>query len=198
MNNQSETREKRLGPRLAAIVIGVLLLAALIYVQQRERTEEAAGPPAVPVPAPAPTQGAGPKAADDPGARARGDRARAIIAELRSGESERDLDAIFARATAFHEAGREADAYLLYFYGAREGDPAAALMLGRIYDPTGPDELNAMVDVPIPGQAYKWYRTAADNGSEVAEDYLANLRGWTEDAAARGDPEARRLLMIWK
>ncbi|MDZ7750437.1 MAG: hypothetical protein U5S82_01985 [Gammaproteobacteria bacterium] len=191
MNNQSETQESRRGARILVAVIVVILAAALVYVQTRDDATEMVEVPPVPEAEPTPP-------AEDPGARERGDQARAIIARLRAGESEEDLDAIFAKARELQAQGHLADAYLLYFYGARKGDPAAALMLGRMYDPTGPDDPQSLVDEPIAAQALKWYRVAADAGSAIAEDYLANLRGWAEDAAARGDPEARQLLLIWQ
>lgn len=191
MNNQSETQASRRGPRILVAVIVVLLVVALAYVQTRD------DPAVVEEVPPVPTAEPVPRAADDPEARERGDQARAIIARLRAGESEADLDAIFAKARELQAQGHLADAYLLYFYGARQGDPAAALMLGRMYDPTGSDDIQSLVDEPIAAQALKWYRSAAEAGSATAEDYLANLRGWAEDAAARGDPEARQLLLIW-
>ncbi len=191
MNNQFETQESRRGPRILVAVIVVLVVAALVYVQTRDDPTETAEAPPVPTPQQVP------RAADDREARERGDQARAIIARLRAGESEAELDAIFAKARELQGQGHLADAYLLYFYAARQGDPAAALMLGRMYDPTGPEDVQSLVDEPIAAQALKWYRMAADAGSATAEDYLANLRGWAEDAAARGDPDARRLLLIW-
>ncbi len=194
MNNQFETQESRRGPRILVAVIVVLLVVALAYVQTRDDPAVVEEVPPVPTAEPGPA----PRVAEDREARERGDEARAIIARLRAGESEADLDAIFAKARELQDQGHLADAYLLYFYGARQGDPAAALMLGRMYDPTGPDDARSLVDEPIAAQALKWYRIAADAGSASAEDYLANLRGWAEDAAARGDPEARRLLVIWQ
>lgn len=193
MNNHYQTQGKPQGPRVIAIVIAAAVLVALVYVMQQgdEEVVEAPPPPVAPAapepPAPSPEA-----------ARERGDQAREIIARLRAGETNEDLPEIHARAVEFQQQGYLADAYLLYFYAARQGHVPSALTLGRMYDPTGPDDLRSLVDEPIAAQAYKWYRAAAAAGDGGAEDYLANLRGWAEDAAARGDREARQLLMIWQ
>ena len=75
-------------------------------------------PPAEPAPA----------VDDRPGA-----KARAMIASLRT-TGDIKLDAVFAAAEQAQSIGELADAYLLYFFAAREGYAPAALALGKQLD----------------------------------------------------------------
>lgn len=136
-------------------------------------------------------------AADKP-MRSDGDQAREIIAELGKAAPEVRVSRAYAQAEAFQDAGRLADAYLLYFYAAREGDPSSALVLGSMADPAFYDANSSFLDAPDKPQAYKWYRIAADRGNAAAVERLAALRKRVEADAATGDEQARRLLLQWR
>ena len=129
---------------------------------------------------------------DRPGA-----RARALIAEMRAG-GERDLDALFAAAESARRDGELPDAYLLYFFAAREGHADAALALGRQADPASHTAGESVFESPDLTQAHKWYQVAARNGSTAARDGLAALRARVERLAADGDPEAQRIALLWQ
>jgi TPR repeat protein len=109
-----------------------------------------------------------------------------------------DLDEAFNQARSFSDSGKLTDAHLLYFYAAREGHPASATQLAQMYDPTRYSSATSIMDEPDPGQAYKWYRRAADAGDRTAQQMLTELRRWVEQAAKGGDVEAEQLLLGWK
>jgi hypothetical protein len=125
-----------------------------------------------------------------------GAAARALIAELRSSVPP-DLERAFAAAGEHQRAGRLEDAYLLYFYAAREGHGQAALVLGQQADPRDFDH-NGLFDAADPLQAHKWYTKARQAGVTGADEALAALRSSIEAAAQNGDREARRLTLQWK
>jgi len=126
-----------------------------------------------------------------------GSRAREIIAELRQGPSPR-LSRAYAQAEAFRDSGHPADAYLLYFYAARQGHAPSALALGAMADPRFFRAETSLLDAPDIAQAYKWYKVAADGGDARARQRLAGLRLQVEAAAATGDGQAQRLLLEWR
>lgn len=129
---------------------------------------------------------------DTPGA-----RARARIAELRDA-GQPGLDDAYRAAVEAQTDGRPIDAYLLYFYAAREGHADAALALALQADPIKRDPANSVFDDPDPIQAHKWYELAARNGSVDARQDLGELRSHVEQMAASGDPQAQRIALLWQ
>lgn len=129
---------------------------------------------------------------DRPGA-----RARSLIAQLRAGDSP-DLERAFAAARQAQAEGDLADAYLLYFFAAREGHAQAALTLGTQADPASRDPADSVFEDADLNQAHKWYRLAAQHGSGEAQDRLADLRSRIEQLAADGDPSAQRISLLWQ
>lgn len=125
-----------------------------------------------------------------------GEAARALITELRQ-QTAPDLDRAYAAAQQYQQAGDEEDAYLLYFYAAREGHGPSAMVMAQRSDPAtfSDDGLETRAD---PLQANKWYLRAAQAGAEGAETALATLRKRVEDAAAQGDQRAQRIMLQWK
>ncbi len=126
-----------------------------------------------------------------------GARARALIARMRA-DGNIDLDQIVASAKRSQISGELADAYLLYFFAAREGSVAAALELGKQADPASRDPLSSVFEGPDLNQAHKWYRIAAENGDTEARDRLADLHARVEKMAASGDPQAQRISLLWQ
>lgn len=129
---------------------------------------------------------------DRPGA-----RARALIATMRASGDIR-LDEVFAAAEQAQGAGELADAYLLYFFAAREGHAPAALALGAQADPATHDPANSVFGAADLNQAHKWYQIAAQNGDPVGQERLADLRDRIERLAAGGDPQAQRISLLWQ
>ncbi len=172
---------------LAFLVAGLILVLAAVYWLTRE-------PEVEPVPAPA-----GPLETVEPAQSAveRGDSARDIIDELKSSENGIDYAVAYERASQFRAEGRSADAQLLYFFAARGGHGPAAFDLASSYDPNHQGE-SSLMNEPDPFQAYRWYQRARDAGEVAAEQRLAELRGWAEQAAGAGDAEAERLLLQWE
>jgi len=126
-----------------------------------------------------------------------GAKARALITEMRA-DGDIQLDEMFAAAQQAQAEGEMADAYLLYFFAAREGHAASALTLGTQADPAQRDPQDSVFDAPDIIQAHKWYQAAAQNGNAQGRERLADLRQRVEQLAADGDPQAQRTSLIWQ
>jgi TPR repeat protein len=126
-----------------------------------------------------------------------GARARSMIAAMRASGAI-DLDQVHAAAVEAQERGELADAYLLYFFAAREGHVASALALGRQADPATRDPETSVFGAADFQQAHKWLQRAADGGSSEAQQRLADLRQRLEGLAADGDPQAERISLLWR
>jgi TPR repeat protein len=129
---------------------------------------------------------------DSPGA-----RARTLISTMRTAGGV-DLDKVLTGAAQAQADGKLVDAYMLYFFAAREGSGPAALELGKQADPATRDPLNSVFGTPDLSQAYKWYKIAAGNGESEARDRLADLQARVEQMAAGGDPQAQRISLLWQ
>lgn len=127
-----------------------------------------------------------------------GDRARAIITNLRAENSEPNPDEVFRQAEQLQSENQLEDAYLLYRFAARQGHAQAALIMGSQADPAFHTAENSILPMPDLEQAYKWYRVAAAAGNEEAETRLQSLRERVEQSAADGDGPAERLMLQWR
>ena len=210
--------QRRPGPWKLIIVVAVLTLIAawLIPTGVQEDKPETADGQGAPVPLPAqppsllgeqPTETSTPDETpvtageteqpqamvdDRPGA-----KARALITTMRA-EGTIDLQQVLAAAAQAQSDGELANAYLLYFFAAKEGSSHAALELGTQADPATRDPLNRVFGAPDLSQAYKWYKIAAGNGESEARDRLADLQARVEQMAASGDPQAQRISLLWQ
>lgn len=129
---------------------------------------------------------------DSPGA-----KARALIANMRA-SGEIRLDEVFSAAQQAQQKGELADAYLLYFFAAREGHTPSAFALGSQADPLHRDPANSVFEAADTVQAHKWYQIAARNGDAQSTERLADLRRRVEQLAASGDPQAQRTALLWQ
>jgi TPR repeat protein len=129
---------------------------------------------------------------------AEGEAARAIIAAQRRGDDTRPLPEIDRLASDYQQQGRLTDAYLLWFYAARQGDGEAAFSLAGLYDPNHFEPGNSLVDSADATQAYKWYLAAARQSIPQAAERLQALRTSLQAQADAGDMTARRLLLNWQ
>ncbi len=129
---------------------------------------------------------------DRPGA-----KARTLIAEMRA-SGQIDTQKVFDAAEAAQANGELTDAYLLYFFAAREGHARAALTLGRQADPQSHNPDSSVFETPDLNQAHKWYQLAAQNGNDEGRQQLSALRTRVEQRAAAGDPEAQRISLLWQ
>jgi len=127
-----------------------------------------------------------------------GERARIVLDQLEAEGEPLDPEEVYARAQEFKNAGMLADAYLLYFFAARQGHAMSAMALGTIHDPDYHSEFTSIMDKPDLTQAHKWYLQAAEGGDPVAQEHLDHLRARVELAAADGDAEAQRLVLQWR
>ncbi len=125
---------------------------------------------------------------------AEGAAARAWLAD----HPDAGADEIRVQADRFMEAGRVADAWLLYFKAARDGDGRAAMALAEQADP---DHFRADASVhsaPDLILARKWYLRAQALGVAAAEERLGRLRERLAERAASGDEAAAVLLQEWR
>ena len=127
-----------------------------------------------------------------------GTRARALIAGVRAEGDSEDLGSLFAAAEEARLAGEKADAYMLYFYAARNGNSASALALGTQADPATRDPATSVFESADLTQAHKWYEMAAQGGDATARARLADLRARVEQLADSGDVQAQRIALMWQ
>jgi TPR repeat protein len=126
-----------------------------------------------------------------------GNQARALIEASRSRGDTSAPDTLFTQARTFASQGKLADAYLLYFYLAKQGHGPSCLALAEMADPASFDPKTSFFDAPDLSQAYKWYNQALTLGVKKVEPQLRDLKLRVKAAAAGGDEKARRLLAIW-
>ena len=127
-----------------------------------------------------------------------GDRARDLIRAVKQGEQKLSMEQLFTEAGQLQQDGLATDAYLLYFYAARQGHGPSAFALAEMNDPAYFSGDSELMERPDPMQAYKWYNVAAASQVAQAGERLNKLRGSVEAAASSGDPAAQRLLLNWK
>ncbi len=136
------------------------------------------------------------------------DAARALLRKNASGEESYALaqkleaQAKDAATKQKDEAAKQKDLaqrqdaiFLLVEDAAQKGVSEAMLQLGSFYDPS----LHKMYG-SIPAdveQAHAWYKKAVQAGHAKAEESLATLRTWAENAAKTGDGVAQNLLEKW-
>jgi hypothetical protein len=114
-----------------------------------------------------------------------------------------------AEAQAYQEAGHPDLALLIYRYAQRQGSPAAAKAIGRMYDPESYNRETSPFPAADADQATEYYRRAAESGDVEAQYLLGRLlvsgttsgeddveRGvvWLDRAAKGGQAEAAQLL----
>ncbi len=126
-----------------------------------------------------------------------GSRARSLITQMRS-RGAVDLAEVYDAAQQAQADGELADAYMLYFFAAREGHADAALALATQADPYTRDPENSVFEAADLTQAHKWYQVAAQNGSREAAQQLAAMRSRVEELAADGDVQAQRIALLWQ
>jgi len=126
-----------------------------------------------------------------------GNQARTLIDSVRSRGDTADPEALFTQAGTFSAKGQLADAYLLYFYLAKQGHAPSTLILAEMADPAYFDPKTSFFDAPDFSQAHKWYVQAITLGIKKAEPQLRDLKLRVKAAAAGGDEKARRLLVGW-
>ncbi len=120
--------------------------------------------------------------------------ARMMIAQMRKEKGNTGQKA-FEAAEKQRSMGNTADAYLLYFFAAKQGHGEAAYNLGTQADPTYYTSVNSALDEPDPGQAIKWYQLAIDAGHKDARQNLKELAKRIKQQAETGSAEAERLLL---
>ncbi len=68
----------------------------------------------------------------------------------------------------------------LYEQAAMSGSPAAALAMGRSYDPTYFEKLTIKTGKPDPAAAFEWYKKALDGGLSTARIKIDALKQWLQ------------------
>jgi TPR repeat protein len=175
--------------RALVVIVLVIILIGAVFLALRPKPEPE------PIPAPAsPLETVEPAQSKEE----RGDSAREIIVALEAEPEGTKYAKGYAQAQELRQAGRLADAQLLYFFAARGGYAPAAFDLATFYDPNHFAAGASLMDEPDPFQAYKWYRLAQEAGNAVADRRLAELRTWAEKAASSGNIDAEQLLIQWE
>ncbi|WP_456445776.1 hypothetical protein [Thiolapillus sp.] len=195
----STTASNRLWLILSAVM--AVTLAAVFMVPDGKKPAQDIPLPTAPDPQPAPSgqeqtlSSPAPVATPEAGRElGEGEAARKFLNE----SPDLDAESVFQRAQAFRQEGRMADAWLLYFKAARDGNAPAAMALAEQADPAYFDPGQSLLDEPDLVQAHKWYLQARRNGSQEAEKRLDQLLEQLRKAAAGGDHQAQMLLAKWK
>ncbi|MGF1546662.1 MAG: hypothetical protein ACFCUG_05015 [Thiotrichales bacterium] len=126
-----------------------------------------------------------------------GSEARDLIRRAADDKS-LDLETLFQRAEVLRKHGKHTDAYLLFFHAARNGHGRSAFNLAEMSDPEHFNRGNTALTQSDPYQAYKWYRAAEKFGISDAKDRLRKLEKNLRTAATADDPQAQRLLLLWR
>lgn len=213
---ENDTNKRHGGAGKWIVIVAILTVIAVLLVPGQEDGDKSREPlPPVERPsllAPADTQGAetpnepdtppaknaespqgGDTAARDTGP---GAAARRLIREAQANPPI-DLEAIWNQARRFEDDGQLDDAYLLYYFAARQGYGPAAMKLAREADPAG-FQPGGLFEKPDELQAHKWYSIAARAGIKEAQAALQVLKIRVEKAATNGDERARGLMLLWK
>lgn len=119
---------------------------------------------------------------------------RTVIAKLQE-EGSGSGQKAFAQAEARRKVGDNENAYLLYFFAAKNGNADAAMVLGTMADPIYYTSISSALDAPDPAQAIKWYKMAINAGNGKARQNLANLTQRIKKQAENGSSEAQRLML---
>jgi hypothetical protein len=124
-----------------------------------------------------------------------GMRAREFISQLRNKGKPYPLDEVMAKAAMFTSEGSLADAHLMYFFAAKEGDVDAMMVMAEMSDPTLFRAEDNLLDQADAVQAYKWYSQSLEKGFEPARARLENLSQWAKAEAQSGNTAAQQLLL---
>ena len=122
-------------------------------------------------------------------------QARDLIQQIREKGKPYPLDQLMAQASAYANDGNLADAYITFYFAAREGSVDAMMMMAEMSDPTMFQSENNLLDRADAVQAYKWYKMALDKGFEPASARLKNIHQWAKAEAKFGNKDARQLLL---
>lgn len=189
--------------KLIAVVVVLTILAILLVPSQVPEEPVSVAPsvdgepPSLLAPGAVQTSStvnpARPETSPEPGP---GGAARSLIRELRA-DPPVDLERAFHAGQAFEAEQRRDDAYLMYFFAAREGHGPSALLLARQMDPATFSD-DGLLAEPDELQANKWYQVASRSGEPGAAEALQALRSRVEQQALAGDQRARRIMLQWK
>ncbi len=124
-----------------------------------------------------------------------GMRARQYIAQIREESQPYPHTRVFEKGLGYQNEGSLADAYLLFFFSAREEFIPAIMKMGEMADPALFVVEDSLLDHADVIQAYKWYKKAAMLGHEPAAERMKSLQLWAMAESKVGNPEARQLLL---
>jgi hypothetical protein len=120
-----------------------------------------------------------------------------------------DAPSAVAEAQIYMQAGHPDLALLIYRHAERNGDPAAATAIGRMYDPEGFSKESSAFPAPDADQAASYYQKGVGSGDAEAQYLLGRVlvggktsgatdveQGvvWLERAAKAGSAAATELL----
>jgi len=200
MTQAEKSQDKKSFNPLIGVSIAVVALILVIFLMSDRGSSSTHSVELAPSGDPMSAESAG-KKAQDTGAIERaaqpapGASARKFIKQLRDKGEPYPFDELMARASGYAADGSLADAYLTFFFAAREGHPEAMMMMAEMSDPTLFRSENNLLDKPDAIQAYKWYRRALDSDFEPARPRLENLHQWALAEARYGNEDARQLLL---
>ena len=123
-----------------------------------------------------------------------GDRARLLINTVWKDASPSTED-IYREAEALRLKQQNTDAWLLYFYAARQGYGAAAAALAAMSDPFTYTQFGTPLPNADEFQALKWYSMAKRQGFNDSDADFQRLKTHITNKARTGDTRSTQLLL---
>ncbi len=123
-----------------------------------------------------------------------GEHARNLI-KTASSNGEQTPTAIFERAETLRKTGKYTDAWLLYFYAARQGHAASSASLAAMSDPASYQAFGSPLSGGDEFQALKWYSIASKQGDTSSTENFSKFKKVIKNKASAGDTHSRQLLL---
>lgn len=123
-----------------------------------------------------------------------GEHARNFI-KTALGNGQQTPDSIFEQAEALRKAMKYTDAWLLYFYAARQGHAPSSVSLASMSDPNTYQKFGSPLNKGDEFQALKWYSLASKQGDTASIENFTKFKKLLENKAKSGDTHSRQLLL---
>jgi hypothetical protein len=153
-----------------------------LHVGNASSTGEAPAP--TPAPAGRSKAAAAPQQQPDPitSTASSGDRGAQVASLGESGQVETDFltQMLIRDGNKLMRDGDIIAARRLYEQAAANGNPEAALAMGRSYDPSYFEKLPVKTGKPDPATAFEWYKRALDGGLVTARVKIDGLKQWLQ------------------
>lgn len=123
-----------------------------------------------------------------------GDRARLLINTIWT-DGKQQPEEVYQEAEKLRSSKKFTDAWLLYFYSARQGHGASSAALASMSDPHTYNTFGTPLSSADEFQALKWYSMANAQGYADSNADFLRLKKQISTQAITGDSHAKQLLL---